>query len=198
MISFSLMKKLAAFFILVIFPLTGCAAVNTTANVLITTGKAAFITGKIAGKTAIGTAKIAGKGVKTVINMTVGKEVVKLDNKGKSLYVDTVLNRRVKTQLVLDTGCTDTQISADIARRLGIKTNQGTKVSCQLADGRTVSGRAVTIKEVRLGRARAVNVSAVVLDGAGKKETGLLGMSFLDNFIFRIDSEKSELVLQKR
>ncbi|MBU3911534.1 MAG: retroviral-like aspartic protease family protein [Candidatus Omnitrophica bacterium] len=192
------MKKSTVFFILAAFLLTGCTALKATGKVLGATGKVAFVTGKVVGKVAVGTAKVAGKGVKTVVNMAVGKEVVRLDKKCNSLYVDTVLNRRVKTKLVLDTGCTDTQISADIAKRLGIRTNQGQKVSCQLADGRMVTGRAVNLKEVRLGRARASNIRAIVLDSAGEKETGLLGMSFLDNFVFRIDTEKSELVLQRR
>ncbi|MBU1888248.1 MAG: retroviral-like aspartic protease family protein [Candidatus Omnitrophica bacterium] len=192
------MKKSTVFFILTAFLLTGCTALKTTGKVLGATGKAAFVTGKVVGKVAVGTAKVTGKGVKTVVNMAVGKEVVRLDKKCNSLYVDTVLNRRVKTKLILDTGCTDTQISADIAKRLGIRTNQGQKVSCQLADGRMVTGRAINLKEVRLGRSRASNIRAIVLDSAGEKETGLLGMSFLDNFVFRIDTEKSELILQRR
>ncbi|MBU0758782.1 MAG: retroviral-like aspartic protease family protein [Candidatus Omnitrophica bacterium] len=192
------MRTAASFFILTAFLFTGCTALKTTGRVIGTTGKVAFVTGKAVGKVAMGTAKVTGKGVKTVVNMAVGKEVVKLDKKCNSLYVDTVLNRRVSTKLVLDTGCTDTQISADIARRLGIRTDQGSKVSCKLADGRMVSGRAVNLREVRLGRAKASNVRAIVLDSAGEKEAGLLGMSFLDNFVFRIDTEKSELVLQKR
>lgn len=172
---------------------------KTTGKVMGTAGKAAFVTAKTAGKIAVGTVKTAGKGVKTVVNMTVGKEVISLDKKYNSLYVDAVLNRRFRTKLILDTGCTDTQISADIARRLGIRPDQGQQVSCQLADGRVVSGRAVNIREVRLGRASAKNVRAVVLDDNKMgQDTGLLGMSFLDNFIFRVDTEKKELVLQKR
>jgi clan AA aspartic protease (TIGR02281 family) len=188
------------FFLPVIIPAillsTGCSVAKATGKVAGTAGKVVFVTAKTAGKAAVGTAKVAGKGVKTVVNMTVGKEVISLDKKHNSLYVDAVLNRRVRTKLILDTGCTDTQISSDIARRLGIKPDHGQQISCQLADGRVVSGRAVNIREVRLGRARASNIRAVILDSG--QDTGLLGMSFLDNFVFRVDAEKKELVLQKR
>ena len=105
----------------------------------------------------------------------------------------------MRTDLIIDTGATDTVISADIARKLGIDYNRGKTVLCQLADGRSVSGRQVNIREIRIGGARVYNVNAVVLDsGDTGKDAGLLGMSFLENFIFKVDSEKGVLVLQKR
>lgn len=178
---------------------SGCAAVDLTGRAVGTAGRLAVATakttGKIVGKTVVAT----GKGIKTVVNMAVGRDVVKLTRKGNSLLVDTVLNRRLKTKLILDTGCTDTQISEEVAKRLGISAGQGRIVSCQLADGRNVSGREVNIKEVRLGRAKVSNVRAIVLDCKdGSCNNGLLGMSFLNNFIFKVDSEKEELILQKR
>ncbi|MBU4313113.1 MAG: retroviral-like aspartic protease family protein [Candidatus Omnitrophica bacterium] len=176
--------------------LSGCVATRIAGKTMETTGKLAFVTAKTVGKVALGTAKFTGKGLKTAVNMARGKEVVPLDKKCNSYYVDAILNRRVKTKLILDTGCTDTQIAPDIARKLGIKTTSGEQVSCMLADGRTVTGRAVNIRELKVGRARVSNVRAIVLDDG--KETGLLGMSFLNNFVFKVDPEKSELVLQKR
>jgi len=173
--------------------LNGCSAAGKTLGAA---GKATFAVAKTTGKVVYGAAKLTGKGVKTVVNMAVGKEVVNLEKKCGAFYVNTLLNRRFKAKLILDTGCSATQITADVARKLGINTRKAKSVQCQLADGRTVMGKAVTIKEVRLGRARVTNVDAIVLDD--KEGEGLLGMSFLDNFIFRVDTEKKELVLQKR
>jgi len=189
------MRKIFCSFLAVLL-LSGCAAVNLTGKTLGTAGKAAFKTAKVAGKVAFNTAKLTGKGVKTVVNMIRGKEVVMLEKKSNSLYVNAVLNRRLKTKLILDTGCTDTQISSDVANKLGINTRGAGNVSCQLADGRIVTGKSVNIREVRLGRARVTNVRAVVLDK--EQGTGLLGMSFLNNFVFKVDTEKSELVLERR
>jgi len=191
--------KLVAIFIFATFLFTGCTALKLTGKTVGVVSKAAFGTAKTIGKIAFGTAKITGKGIKTIVNMAEGKHVVKLDKVGNSLYVDALLNRKVKTKLIVDTGCSNTQISSQIAKSLGIKTNKAEGILCQLADGRLVSGKAVNIKEVRIGRAKVFNVKAVVLDGGmGRKDAGLLGMSFLDNFIFRIDTEKKELVLQRR
>ncbi len=182
--------------VIAVLSLSGCAATMIAGKTVETTGKFAFAAAKTAGKAVLGTAKLTGKGLKTVVNMARGREVVPLDKKCNSYYVDAVLNRRIKTRLILDTGCTDTQIAPDIAMKLGIRTSESESVSCVLADGRTVTGRDVNIKELKVGRARVSNVRAVVLEEG--KDTGLLGMSFLNNFVFKIDPEKSELVLQKR
>ena len=176
--------------------MNSCTAVKTTGKVLGAAGKVTFAAAKTAGKAAYHTARFAGKGAKSVVNMAIGKEVIALDKQCNTFYVDAVLNRKLKTNLVLDTGCSETQISRDIAKKLGINTNNLEKVSCQLADGRIVMGSSVNLKEVRLGRARVSNVRAIVLDD--EKGTGLLGMSYLDNFVFKVDTEKKHLILQRR
>ena len=72
-------------------------------------------------------------------------------------------------------------------------------VLCRVADGRSVNGKQVNIREVSVGGARVYNVQAIVLDsGEMGNSPGLLGMSFLDNFVFKVDTEKELLVLQKR
>jgi clan AA aspartic protease (TIGR02281 family) len=192
-------KYLSAIFISGIFFLTGCSVLRVTGQAVGIAGKVVYTTAKVAGKTVITTANVVGKGVKTVVNMTTGKHVIQLEKIGSNLAADVLLNRKVRTDLIIDTGATDTVISADIARKLGIDYNRGKTVLCQLADGRSVSGRQVNIREIRIGGARVYNVNAVVLDsGDTGKDAGLLGMSFLENFIFKVDSEKGVLVLQKR
>ena len=193
------MKNTPIILVLIVLLTSGCSVVRTGGKALHTVGKVGVTTAKIAGKVTFNTAKITGKGIKTVVNMVRGKEVVSLDKRGNSLYVDAILNRRLKTELIVDTGCTNTQISLNMAKKLGIKPNKGEKVLCTVADGRQVVGRAVNIKEVRIAGARVRNVRAVVLEGNQMdRDIGLLGMSFLNNFIFRIDSEKRELILQRR
>ena len=145
------------------------------------------------------TAAVTGKGVKTVVNMATGKHVVKLTRRGNSLTANVLLNRKVREELVVDTGANDTVISANLAKKLGIPLNKGQNVLCQMADGSTVNGKQVKIKEVRVGSAKVYNVQAVVLDsGEMGNSPGLLGMSFLNNFVFKIDTEKELLILQKR
>jgi clan AA aspartic protease (TIGR02281 family) len=207
--------KFIVIFTCVVLSSNGCAAIKATGWTAHATGKAVGVTVKTAGKVVGAAVKTAGRaawvtaraGSKaiTTVGRTVrivipgGRDTVKLNKQGNNLLVDALLNRKVKASLLLDTGCSDTQISREIAGRLGIKNNEGQTVLCTLADGRVVAGRAVNIKEVRVGRVRAYNVRAVVLDEASTgSHGGLLGMSFLDNFVFKIDSKKGELVLQAR
>mgnify|MGYP001591523117 FL=1 len=186
--------------------LSGCAVVKATGAVVGTTCKVVYTTAKVAGKVVGTTAKVVGKtvvvtgkGVRTVVNMAAGKHAVKLTKRGNSFTTNVLLNRKVKTELIVDTGATDTVISASLAKKLGISLNKGQNVLCQVANGSTVSGKQINIKEVRVGGAKVYNVQAVVLDsGETGNSPGLLGMSFLNNFVFKVDTEKELLVLQKR
>jgi clan AA aspartic protease (TIGR02281 family) len=175
--------------------LSGCSVVRATGTVAGVAGKAVYITAKVAGKTAV----VAGKGVKTVVNMATGKHVVKLTRRGNSLTTNVLLNRKARVDLIVDTGATDTVISSSLAKKIGISVKKGRDVLCQVADGRNVMGKQINIKEVRVGGAKIYNVQAVVLDsGEMGNSPGLLGMSFLNNFVFKVDTEKELLVLQKR
>lgn len=186
--------------------LSGCSVLKLAGGAVGTAGKVVYTTAKVTGKVIGTTAKVAGKtavtagkGVKTVVNMATGKHAVKLTRRGNSFTTDVLLNRKVKAGLIVDTGASDTVISTSLAKKIGIPLNRCHSVLCQVADGRTVSGKQVNIKEVRVGGAKVYNVQAVVLDsGEIGDSPGLLGMSFLNNFVFKLDSEKELLVLQKR
>lgn len=182
--------------------LSGCAVLKVTGQTIGVAGKIVTTTIKATGEVVKTTGKVVtttGEVIKTIVKIPGSIRVVKLVKEGNSLFVNTLLNRKVKAKLLLDTGCTDTQISKEIAKKLRIPIDKGNTVLCKLANGQMVTGRAVTIKEVRVGRVRAYNVRAVVLDQvAAGKATGLLGMSFLDNFIFKVDSVEGELILEKR
>ena len=186
--------------------LNGCTVVRATGAVVGTTCKVVYTTAKVAGKVVGTTAKVAGKtvvatgkGVRTVVNMATGKHTIKLTRCGNSFTTDVLLNRKVKAELIVDTGATDTVISASLAKKLGISLNKSPNVLYQVANGSAVNGKQINIKEVRVGGAKVYNVQAVVLDsGEMGNSPGLLGMSFLNNFIFKVDTEKELLILQKR
>ena len=185
--------------ILGLISLSGCSVVKATGTVIGVAGKTVYTTAKVTGKVIGVTANAAGKGVATTVNMATGKHNVRLIKRGSSFAVNVSLNRKINTELIVDTGATDTIISSSIARKIGVYFAKGQDVLYQVADGRTVSGKQVNIKEVRVGGAKVYNVQAVVLDSAETGNSpGLLGMSFLNNFIFKIDTEKGLLVLQKR
>jgi len=175
--------------------LSGCSIFKVAGTAVGTTCKVVYTTAKVVGKTVV----VTGKGVRTVVNMATGKHTVKLTRRGNSLTTSVLLNRKVKEELIVDTGATDTVISSSLAKKIGISAAKGQNVLCQVADGRAVNGKQVRIKEVRVGGAKVYNVQAVVLDSREiGNSPGLLGMSFLNNFVFKIDTEKELLVLQKR
>ena len=186
--------------------LSGCTVVKATGAVVGIAGKTVYTTAKVTGKVVGATAKVAGKtavatgkGVRTVVNMATGKHMVKLNRCGNSFTTDVVLNRKLSADFIVDTGATDTVISGSLAKKLGIYNNKGRNVLYRVADGRSVNGKQVNIREIRVGGAKVYNVQAVVLDSGDMGDSpGLLGMSFLNNFVFKVDTEKELLVLQKR
>lgn len=187
--------NIIAIFICVTLFLGGCAILKLPGQIIVTAGKIVVVTLQTTGKLITTTGKI----ITTVVKIPVGRKVIKLTKAGNTLFANVVLNKKVKTQLILDTGCTHTQISTKIAKKLKIKKNKGEKVLCELANGQKVRGRAVNIKEIKVGKVKAYNVRVIILDKEISGESdGLLGMSFLNNFIFKIDAEKGELILEKR
>ena len=68
-----------------------------------------------------------------------------------------------------------------------------------LAGGGMVAGRMVSLDTLELGDITARDVKAIILDYENDQSSdGLLGMSFLENFKFSIDTKKDELILEKR
>ena len=187
--------NIVAIFVCATLFLSGCAILKLPGQVIVAAGKIVVVTLQTTGKLITTTGKI----IATVVKIPGGRKVVKLTKVGNVLFANVILNKKVKAQLVLDTGCTHTQISAKIAKKLKIKKNKGEKVLCELANGQKVKGRAVNIKEIKVGKVKAYNVRVIILDREISGESdGLLGMSFLNNFIFKIDAEKGELILEKR
>jgi len=179
----------------------GVKTIDLTTKVVTGTGKLAVETVKTTGKLVKATADLAsatGDAAQRGAALVGRSRIVKLDKVGNGLYAGVQLNRRYKARMLLDTGATDMQISSAIARKLGVRPNEGRPVIVTLAGGREAAARSVTLKEVRVGPMRVRNVRALVLDDDwGMSDDGLLGMSYLNNFVFKIDSEKGLLTLKR-
>lgn len=207
------------FFIIFIFcfaaAMPGCAVIDAgtglvkgTTALVTTTGKLGVETVKLTSK-AVGatgdlvanTGKLAGKTHKFISNVpdVVGPaRIIKLTRRGDSLYAGAVVNGRAKANLLLDTGATDTQISSELARKLKIPLHKGTLVPVTLAGGRQAVARSIKLKELQVGPMKVKNIDALVIEGDhAMSEDGLLGMSFLKYFEFKIDARNGELTLKK-
>lgn len=196
-----------AFYICLMLMLSGCAVLEGAGDI-------ASIVGKTGWGIVKGTGWVISSGVKMVTNDTqedqgkpvvskvrfIGKKaIIPMKKEGLSYFVDVKLENKTQAVFLLDTGASVVQISKAMAKKLNVKTVQGLTIPVQLAGGHMVPGRPVILKKVSVGGVVVENVKAVVLetDQLTLKE-GLLGMSFLEHFIFSIDTQKNQLILEKR
>ena len=117
---------------------------------------------------------------------------------GDHIVVPVTLNGRGPVLLLLDTGASTVTLSRALAARLGINWRDGIKVSATLADGRTTTGYSILLRSVAVGDFIAANVRAMVLEKPPAPGIdGLLGMSFLQRFILRIDPANKKFILKE-
>lgn len=129
------------------------------------------------------------------------KQVV-LDKQSGHVTVETMLNKKVKANLVLDTGASLVVLSSKIAASLGIDVSDkfSDAVDLVLADGRKVGARRIILESVSVQGAEIEKVEAAVLPKQENNlftQDGLLGMSFLKKFTFKIDQKNDKLILEK-
>lgn len=119
----------------------------------------------------------------------------------QGIVLDATLNKKTDVKLLLDTGASLVMISAETAKKLGIDPARARPdMVVKVADGRNIRAKSVILKSVKVQSAEADNVEAVfLLDEAGSlgNADGLLGMSFLKRFNFKIDHKENKLILEK-
>lgn len=190
----SLTIKIACL-ITILFFLSGCTVLKAGGNVIVGAGKFTVAVLDTTGKVVTAT----GKTVVSLVEMPGKKRTISLVKRGNDLFVNVVFNRKVKGLLLIDTGSSITQVSIRIVNALGIDPHKGERVMLSLAGVGTIGGTVVQIKEISVEKTRVQNNTVVVLDNdTGIGDDGLLGMSFLNNFVFRIDAKKGELILEKK
>jgi clan AA aspartic protease (TIGR02281 family) len=122
------------------------------------------------------------------------KDAVASKRAGEHLLVDALFNGKVRAPLLVDTGASQTMISPRVAAELGLE--GGTMVRAVLADGKQVEGRMLILDSLAVGTSRVEKTPVVVLAAPGPDAEGLLGMSFLKNFMVQLDLSDSKLILE--
>lgn len=119
--------------------------------------------------------------------------------KGSSIIVEVMLNNRIKSKMIVDTGASLVLISRKMADELRIYTSAVSgKIQCILADGSKVEAQPITLQSVGVGSSIVRNVRGAIIDGQPAPGVdGLLGMTFLGNFIVRIDAKGNKLILEE-
>lgn len=111
---------------------------------------------------------------------------------GSVMRVEAVVNDHVRVPFLIDTGASGVSIPTHYAERLGIRVRGDTPYQETHTANGVVARPLVPIRSVQLGPARIENLSATVNPSM---QIGLLGGSFFNNFIYRVDAARSVIAL---
>ena len=131
-------------------------------------------------------------------NNEFSKDIIVSKQRGRSTLVTVIVNDRATGTFILDTGAELVSMTKEFAGRLGINMKSLPILDITVADGRKVKGFSVVLGSVRLGSSSSKNVPAVILPSEARSDyDGLLGMSFLRDYIVQLDGTSGTLVLRR-
>ena len=126
---------------------------------------------------------------------------IPLGRKGGVWIVNVELDNLYEVNLVLDSGASFTTLSEDVGFELGLSPDPYfPKIPMNTANGKT-EGWVAKVQSIRIGETERTNVMAVIADLSNLTELdidGLLGLNFLDGFIWRLDHQNGHLILQPK
>jgi clan AA aspartic protease (TIGR02281 family) len=130
---------------------------------------------------------------------TVLTETIPLKRDAANTFrVSVMINKKHAREMVLDSGSSLICLPARVAAEVGCApTVSSEDAQLQLADGRIIVAKLVSIPEVRVGKFVLQNVECAVLPESAVGAEPLLGMSFLQNFVFKIDSDRATLTMSR-
>lgn len=123
---------------------------------------------------------------------------IPLEVRGGSLVVEATFNRRFTGRFLLDTGATYCVLGEAVARRAKIAGRAGNADVQLLTANGPLRARLGAARKVELGRASARDVAvAVVDDNPVHGLDGIVGLSFLQNFVYTVDASAGVLRLDQ-
>jgi clan AA aspartic protease (TIGR02281 family) len=131
-----------------------------------------------------------------------GPKQVDIQQQSGHVIVDAVINKKVNASLVLDTGASYVVLSNSIAKKIDpdIDRKEGKNIEMTFADGRKTNAKFMLLESLSTQGVEAEKVAAAILPedaSSANFKDGLLGMSFLKNFTFKVDQKNNKLVLEK-
>ena len=118
---------------------------------------------------------------------------VPLQRKGNAMLVEAVVGGTLQAHLVLDTGAEFTVLSPAVARSLALNLQDAAVVPLRSASGEFFAPM-IKVQSITVGDATVHDVEVIVHDATPGLD-GLLGMSFLDNFLVTISGSDHKLIL---
>lgn len=126
----------------------------------------------------------------------VNTAAIKFTHDSNTPEVSVLLNGEVSAPMILDSGASSVSISWDLAARLGIMPHRHDPViKATLANGAVVEAYPSVLKSIRLGPFTVENVICLIAPKSEKNAPNLLGGTFLQNFVYRMDLAHGEVHL---
>ena len=126
---------------------------------------------------------------------------IEFSQESNTIILPAKLNDSFEVSLTLDTGATLVVLRKSAGEKLGVNLeNAQPDINMTLADGRKIGAKRVILNSVKVENVEAEHVeAAIMLEDIGEAGfgDGLLGMSFLKNFNFKIDYREKKLILEK-
>lgn len=121
---------------------------------------------------------------------------VSVRREGNILWVDVKLNGKASRSMVLDSGASAICLPFDVAMELGIEpTDADPIIQVKQADGKVVDARLKRLESVQVGQFIQHNVECLVLPQELIAAHPLLGGTFLNHYIYRVDPDRQMLLL---
>lgn len=118
--------------------------------------------------------------------------VIPFVRQGTLMRVDAVLNDIVTAPFFIDTGASGISLPSDVARQLGLRVRPDTPhIRVMTANG-VVSAPVVPLESVQVEGARVEGLNATI---SPSMEIGLLGGTFFNNFVYRVDAGARTITL---
>jgi clan AA aspartic protease (TIGR02281 family) len=128
------------------------------------------------------------------------QDVALVESQGH-IMVEAILNQRLRVRLLLDTGASLIVLPESVAREVGIDLDkEQSTVQLKVADGRLINATSAVLKSVSVQSSEAKDVEVAVIPDILAKSginNGVLGMSFLKRFNFKVDYSQKKLILEK-
>lgn len=139
-----------------------------------------------------------GRKLKSLEELVLSEEIDIRRGGGNLWYVSVVFNGKHVQEMAIDTGASIIALPAAAARNAGLSPSaDDATVQLQMADGSVVEAKMVNAASVRVGKFTVENVECAVMPEHLAQAAPLLGQSFFKHFSFKIDAEKSKLVMSK-
>jgi len=130
---------------------------------------------------------------------TVLSETINLRPEGSDTYwVPVVINGQHTREMIIDSGASIVALPHKLAAECGLEPgSQAPDIMLILADGRPIRAKEITIDSLRVGKFTVEDVRCGVLGPEAVAAEPLLGMSFLREFKFELDTQKRTLKMVK-